>query len=202
MISDVLSQFCSELSVVSHYPSISNESPSLHVDVLEIPSHRFELTYKSVNVPRPDHRKFWRAVDAMKAGRPFTWTPPLANGVMGIQGVGGNAQAIEAVAGSLVISVRNAPPNVTWLKAGDMINFANHTKVYEVEEDVTTDNAGLAAMTLNAPLKVALPDNTTVIGTGATFTLIRKPGSKPQQFQLKGARRDVSYAEMEFIELL
>ncbi|HAS6087760.1 TPA: hypothetical protein I7120_22010 [Vibrio vulnificus] len=202
LLIDVLNRFCKGLQVITHYPSKSNESPNLHVEVLEIPSHRYELQYQSVRIEREDHRLFWSAVESMKSGRPFTWKVPVIKGVTDIQGVGGDALALATPSGSLDINVRNAPANVLWLATGDMINFANQTKVYKVCNDVVTNNAGVGTIRLNCPLKHALPEDTVVIGSGATFTLIRKPGAKAQSFSLMGGRRDVEYAELEFIEFL
>lgn len=200
-MSHVLNRFCKRLQISDHYPSYSNESPNLHVEVLEIPSHRFEIRYRSVRIEKENHRVFWNFVKRLKAGVPFSWTPPALKHITDIQGQGGNGLALATAAGSLTVVVRNAPPNVKWLASEDMINFSNHSKVYSVMDDVYTDNAGKATITLNCPLKQALPEDTTVIGTGATFTLIRKPGTKPQSFTLEPAK-DVDYAELEFIEFL
>lgn len=195
------SRFCKDVELLSNHPHYSNESPSLHTEVLEIPSHRYELNYTSVKVDKgsSEARQLWLLLETLKSTVPITWKPPI---ISEIHGNGGNGIAAETPSGSTVINCRNAPANVTWLAAGDLINFSNHTKVYMVTQDAVTNNAGITTLNIHCPLKRTLPDNTTVIGTGAEFTLIKKPGSKPQSFELKAAKKRVSYSEIEFIELL
>ncbi|MFZ6040282.1 hypothetical protein ACOV11_07185 [Vibrio natriegens] len=195
------SRFCKDVELVSNHPHYSNESPSLHTELLEIPSHRYELNYTSVKVNKGSSkaRQLWLLLESLKSTVPITWKPPI---ISDIYGSGGNGIAAETPSGSTTINCRNAPANVTWLAAGDLINFSNHTKVYMVTEDAVTDNAGVTTLTINCPLKQALPDNTTVIGTGAEFTLVKRPGSKPQSFELKAGKVRSTFSEIEFIELL
>ncbi|MCG6268314.1 hypothetical protein [Vibrio furnissii] len=199
---DVLERYCRDVELFSNYPSYSNESPNLHVEVVEIPSHRFELNYQSVRLVDEDHRLFWTAVESMRAGRAFTWSPKK---LTTIKGAGGNAAADSTPAGSETLSVYNvtAPAGVVWLKAGDLITVANQTKVYMVMLDATPDNAGRVTLSLNCPIKTAVPAGTVVNGSGAAFTLIRKPGAKPQSFKLSGQTAGkAEYSELEFVELL
>ncbi len=196
----VLTDFCRDVELVSTYPSYSNESPNLHVEVLEMPSHRFDLRYQSVSLSEREHRVFWAAVEGMRAGKPFTWSPPK---ITAIQGHGGNALAQATAAGSYSLQVYNAPANVQWLSVGDLITLANQTKVYMVMVDAYTNNAGMATLTLNCPIKKAIPEGTVVNGSGAAFTLIRKPGAKGQSFKLAGAKAGrADYAEIELVEFL
>ncbi len=48
--------------------------------------------------------------------------------------------------------------NNVW-RAGDLVKFANHAKLYEVTRDANSNGAGQAALTLNCPLQAALADN-------------------------------------------
>lgn len=195
------SRFCKDVELRSNHPHYSNESPSLHTELLEIPSHRYELNYTSVKVKKgsTEAKQLWLLMESLKSTVPITWKPPI---ISEIHGNGGNGIAAETLSGSTTINCRNAPANVTWLAAGDLINFANHTKVYMVTQDAVTDNAGITTLKINCPLKQSLPDNTTVIGTGAVFTLVKRPGSKPQSFELKADKVRGTFSEIEFIELL
>ncbi|WP_441257741.1 hypothetical protein ACS18Q_19985 [Vibrio sp. Vf1514] len=195
-----LTSFCKDLTLKSNYPSFNNESPNLHVEVLEIPGHRFELDYKSRKLKsEDDHAAFWTMVERMRSSVPFTWKPPKLSRV---RGTGGDALASATSAGLYQFGVYNAPANTTWLKAGDLINIGNQTKVYRVMANVVTNNAGTAIVEVNCPIKKQIPEGTAVNGRGAVFTLIRKPGAKPQSFDLKSSSPFVSYAELEFIEYL
>ncbi|HDY8173689.1 hypothetical protein VVYB158_18735 [Vibrio vulnificus CladeA-yb158] len=198
-----LSRYCKEVQLISVYPEFSNSSPNLHVEVIEIPSHRYELNYTSVSLDRvrdfDKHRELWALFESLRPGRSFRWKPPYLST---IRGVGGNALAMETKAGLHEVVAYNAPSNVTWLKSGDLINFANHGKVYMVCEDVLTNHAGMGTLTLNSPLKKSLSAGDVVIGTGAEFTLIKKPGSRPQSFEVKAGSSRFTYAKVEFIEFL
>lgn len=198
-----LNRFCKDVQLISNYPEYSNESPNLHVEVLEIPSHRYELAYTSVSIDRVKHEdlhhELWDMFESMRPGRPFRWKPPILSV---IRGHGGNALAMETASGSIEIAVYNAPANCIWLKKGDLINFANQSKVYKVMADVQTTNSGMGTIQINCPLKKSLTIGTLVIGTGAEFTLIRRPKSKPQSFEIKGGKTRISYAKAEFIEFL
>lgn len=195
-----LSKYCKDLQLKSNYPSESNESPNLHVEVLDIPGHRFELEYTSRKLKSQDeHMEFWTMVESMRPAVAFTWKPPI---ISKIRGVGGNAIAQETAPGAFEFSVYNAPPDVVWLKAGDLITLANQTKVYRVMADVNTNQAGAGVVKVNCPIKKRIPAGTVVNGSGAEFTLIKKPGSKPQSYDLKAGTPFISYAKLDFIEFL
>lgn len=195
----MFSEYCSKVSVASHYPALTSESQSLHVEVLDIPSHRWEVTFHSVNMLDSDLDDFWPLVEKLKAHTPFQWKLPK---VSDIRGEGGLARVQQTNSGMEQVNVYNAPPNTIWLKRNDMITFANHTKVYRVLEDVTTDNAGVGLVLLNCPLKQTLPENTVVDGTGAVFTLIKRPGFKPLSYERAAGTRIFKSIQIEFIELL
>ena len=55
-------------------------------------------------------------------------------------------------------------------KAGDMIKFASHSKVYMVVEDVTA-SSNAATVTIEPPLTTALTDNSTVTYDNVPFTV-------------------------------
>lgn len=193
-------EYCRDLNLVTHYPIHHNESQNLHVDVLYMPSHRFEITYKSVKLDRDDQlTDFWLLVEQLRGGSvPFKWKPPR---VSDIRGVGGVASCLETPSGSYEVPIYSAPANKTFLKRGDLITFDNHSKVYRVMSDVVTNNAGMATVKLNCPLKRSV-NNTVLNGQGAEFTLILKPGSRPQEYALKAGSRFVDSIELSFIELL
>ncbi|EKO3939558.1 hypothetical protein F7U67_002098 [Vibrio metschnikovii] len=192
--------YCKEATLATHYPTHSNQSPNLHVNIVDMQSHRFELTYRSVKLDRnAELNDFWMLVEELRGGAvPFKWKPPI---ISNIAGVGGIASCTETAAGSYEVVIYSAPANALFLQRGDLITFANHTKVYRVMNNVNTNNAGMATVKLNCPLKRAV-NNTVLNGQGAEFTLILKPGSRPQEFGLKAGTRFVESIELSFIELL
>jgi len=62
----------------------------------------------------------------------------------------------DAAAGATSITVTSDETSATILKAGDLIRFYNHSKVYMVESDVATDGAGAATINFNPALVTAV----------------------------------------------
>tara|TARA_B110000285_G_C15137061_1_gene627765 strand:+ start:132 stop:791 length:660 start_codon:yes stop_codon:yes gene_type:complete len=58
------------------------------------------------------------------------------------------------------------------LKAGDIVRFANHTKVYMATTDVNTDSAGLAVLNIKPALITALVDEEAVTTNNVPFRMI------------------------------
>ncbi len=73
------------------------------------------------------------------------------NGVAKVNG----AQA----AGAQQVNLKNLPVTVNGVfKAGDIVTFAGHLKVYEITRDANSDGGGLASVFLNTPLLSAVVD--------------------------------------------
>ena len=62
------------------------------------------------------------------------------------------------------------------LKAGDMIKFANHTKVYMVQDDVTSNGSGAATVSISPNLVSALADNEAVTVNQPSLTVYLSTG--------------------------
>jgi len=62
----------------------------------------------------------------------------------------------DAAAGANTITVTSDETSATILKAGDLIRFHNHAKVYMVESDVATDGAGAATINFQPSLVTAV----------------------------------------------
>ena len=72
-------------------------------------------------------------------------------------------------------------------KAGDLIKFASHTKVYMVVEDVTS-SSNAATVTIEPPLTTALADDSVVTYDNVPFTVHLT--SDIQDFGVVGADKD------------
>lgn len=57
------------------------------------------------------------------------------------------------------------------LKAGDMVKFGGHSKVYMVVADATADGSNEATLTIEPPLRENLADNASVTYDGVEFTV-------------------------------
>lgn len=86
----------------------------------------------------------------------------------------------NASAGATNIEVLSDQLNTTILKAGNTIRFHNHSKVYMVTEDVTTDSGGVATIYFQPNLVVAVESDsagflTDSAGTGDAITTTQVP---------------------------
>ena len=71
------------------------------------------------------------------------------------------------------LNIKGAGASVTdWLKAGDILTNAGHTKVYMVTANVDTDGAGNAAVPIVPALVESPPDNAVVTLNNVQFTMI------------------------------
>lgn len=84
------------------------------------------------------------------------------------------------------------------LKAGDLVKFAGHNKVYMVVSDATADGSNEATLTIEPPLRSAVSDNAVVTYDGIEFTV--RLTNDLQQFQTDDL--DTFRFEVDFIEAL
>ena len=84
------------------------------------------------------------------------------------------------------------------LKAGDLVKFAGHNKVYMVVSDATADGSNEATLTIEPPLRSAVSDNAVVTYDGIEFTV--RLTNDLQQFKTDDL--DTFRFEVDFIEAL
>ena len=75
-------------------------------------------------------------------------------------------------AGDSTIQVSTNQTSQTILKAGDVVRFASHTKVYMLTSDVTTDGAGDATLNITPSLFEDIVNNSTVTIDSVPFRMI------------------------------
>lgn len=105
------------------------------------------------------------------------------------------ATASAHTAGDTTIALKNV--NATF-KAGDLIKFNSHTKVYMIVEDVTGDGSNLATVTIEPPIKQNLLADDTVIYNSVPFTV--RLTNDMQEFSTR--ELDLYKFEVDFIEAL
>lgn len=98
----------------------------------------------------------------------FTFVPPPLAQPLG-QG-GGSPLVNGAGQTGRNIALKSAPANVTgWLKAGDLIKFAGHAKVYMVMSDANTDATGNVTLTIEPALETSPADGEAVTISNVPF---------------------------------
>jgi len=75
-------------------------------------------------------------------------------------------------AGDETINISSNVPNQSILKAGDIVRFANHTKVYMVTSDINSDGSGDAVLNIKPGLVEALVDTESITTTNVPFRMI------------------------------
>ena len=84
------------------------------------------------------------------------------------------------------------------LKAGDLVQFAGHNKVYMVVSDATADGSNEATLTIEPPLRSDVSDNAVVTYDGIEFTV--RLTNDLQQFATDDI--DTFKFEVDFVEAL
>jgi hypothetical protein len=100
-------------------------------------------------------------------------------------------------AGDTTIDIQGIT-NGTTLKAGDMIKFNAHTKVYMVVEDATGDVSDTATITIEPPLREDVLSGDTILYDNVPFTV--RLTNDVQEFSTNDL--DLYRFEIDFIEAL
>jgi len=84
--------------------------------------------------------------------------------------------AAKAVGSTQIDITTDAGTNITVLKAGDVVKFENHTKVYMVTADCTVDGSSVGTLNISPGLQTAIDDdsaggNTQVIVNAVPFRM-------------------------------
>ena len=103
------------------------------------------------------------------------------------------ATKVAATAGSTSISLKNVTGT---FKAGDLIKFNSHSKIYMIVADATGDGSSEATITIEPPVRQALLADDTVIYTNVPFTA--RLTSDLQEFNT--SELDLYRFEVDFIE--
>ena len=171
-----------------HY-NLSSESVSGRTQVRNIGGQRFEFSAKYSRMTRTEFAPLLSFIMAQRgSAETFTIVLPQissktsdATGTILVNGA--------AAIGALTIGVDGITGT---LKAGDMVKFANHNKVYML----TADRAGDGNISIQPALRVAVPNDNAVTFDSVPFTV--RLNNDVQEFNL-GSASLVDY-EIDMIE--
>lgn len=120
----------------------------------------FTLTYPPKK--RSDFSPVMAAVaKAQGQYQTFTIIPPNLATPQGTQ-LSDTTVSTNTSAGATSIPIQGAGAGATF-KAGDILKFSNHNKVYMITDDSTADGSGLATLIINPPLVSAIVATTTTV---------------------------------------
>ena len=179
------------INLTSSHSNLSSSSISGKVQVRSLGGHKWSFTAKYNPMTRAEFNPVYAFVISQQGGLDtFTIVPPV------ISSTTGTATGTMLVNGSTSAGTRTVPiDGITGtIKAGDLVKFANHTKVYMV----TADRDGAGDMTIEPALVSDLADNEGVTYNDVPFTM--RMTNDVQQYSLN-ANEYYEY-EVDMVEVL
>ena len=157
------------LRFTDNRPTLLNQTVSGKKQVRQIGSQYFSFTVQMPPMKQENGQAYFAFLQKQKGPfEDFTIAHPLDN--LGAAKLETDIQVVGShVVGDSTIAMDGFTPGQSGvLKAGDLIKFANHSKVYMVSSDADYDTAAIA---ISPPLITALTDNVAVIVNKPQFTV-------------------------------
>ena len=117
----------------------------------------------------------------------FTIIPPDVSSTKGNETGSVLVNGVHAVGDTTIAMDAFASDGAGRFKAGDLIKFASHNKVYMIVEDVTS-SSNASTVTIEPPLITALADDSAVTYTNVPFTVHLE--TDIQDFGAVGSNKD------------
>ena len=162
----------SALSFENNRPTLVNASLSGRRAVRQIGSQYFTFTVSMPPMNQNDAMDIFAFLQKQKGSfETFQIKIPLQN-----RGAEKSSTAVKVVgshsAADSTIALDGFAASTTGvLKAGDLIKFAGHTKVYMVQSDIDSDGSGAATVSIEPGLVSTLADNEVVTMNQPDFTV-------------------------------
>jgi len=160
------------LNFKDNRPTLLNQTISGKKQVRQIGGQYFSFGVSMPPLQQEDSQAIFAFLQKQKGSfENFTITHPLDNLGVGkaetdIQVVGTHALSDATI---VIDGFANSTNGV--LKAGDLIKFANHTKVYMVQADVNSNGSGQTTVSISPNLVATLADNEAVTVNKPSFTV-------------------------------
>jgi hypothetical protein len=153
-------------------PTLLNQTLSGRKQVRQIGAQYFSFTVAMPPLQQEKAQEIFAFLQKQKGSfENFTIVAPLDN-----LGAGKSETDIQVVgahtSGDASIALDGFTANQTGaLKAGDLIKFANHSKVYMVQSDIDSNSSGALTVLISPNLVTALTDNVAVTVNKPSFTV-------------------------------
>jgi hypothetical protein len=160
------------LNFVNNRPTLSNEALSGRRVVRQIGSQYFTFSVSMPPLTQDNAMDVFAFLQKQKGGfETFTIQLPIEN--RGADKANTSVQTVGAhSAADSTISLDGFTASTTGvLKAGDLIKFSGHSKVYMVETAINSDSGGAATVTIEPNLVATLADNETVTMNQPSFSV-------------------------------
>ena len=153
-------------------PTLLNQTLSGKKQVRQIGSQYFSFTVQMPPMQQEKSQEIFAFLQKQKGSfEDFTIQAPLDN--LGAGKSETDIQVVGAhVSGDASIALDGFTASQTGaLKAGDLIKFANHSKVYMVQSDIDSNSSGALTVLISPNLVTALTDNNAVTVNKPSFTV-------------------------------
>jgi len=160
------------LNFKDNRPTLVNQTLSGKKQVRQIGSQYFSFTVSMPPLQQEKAQEIFAFLQKQKGSfEDFTIKAPLDN-----LGAGKSETDIQVVgshvSGDASILIDGFTANQTGsLKAGDLIKFANHSKVYMVQSDIDANSSGQLTVLISPNLITTLADNEAVTVNKPSFTV-------------------------------
>jgi hypothetical protein len=160
------------LNFKDNRPTLVNQTLSGRKQVRQIGSQYFSFTVQMPPLQQEKAQEVFAFLQKQKGSfEDFTIVAPLDN-----LGAGKSETDIQVVgshvSGDASIAIDGFTANQTGaLKAGDLIKFANHSKVYMVQSDIDANSSGQLTVLISPNLVTTLADNEAVTVNKPSFTV-------------------------------
>ena len=149
------------LNFKDNRPTLLNQTLSGRKQVRQIGSQYFSFTVAMPPLQQEKSQEVFAFLQKQKGSfEDFTIAAPLDN-----LGAGKAETDIQ------VVGTHTAGDGSIALKAGDLIKFANHSKVYMVQTDMNSDSGGALTILISPNLVSSLADNEAVTVNKPQFTV-------------------------------
>ena len=162
----------SALQFKDNRPTLVNQTISGKKQVRQLGSQYFSFTVQMPPMKQENAQAYFAFLQKQKGSfEDFTIAAPLDNLGAGkaetdIQVVGSHSLADASIALDGFTASQSGA-----LKAGDLIKFANHSKVYMVQSDIDSNSSGELTVLISPNLVAALADNEAVTVNKPSFTV-------------------------------
>ena len=155
----------------------------------QIDGQRFGFTAKIITAKRDEvYGALMAFIVKQRSGKEnFTISPPELKNAKGHENGTVLVNGAHSVGDTTIAMDGFAHDGTQRFKAGDMITFAGHTKVYMIVSDVTS-SSNAATVTIEPPLISAVSDNATVTYDNVAFTVYLT--NDVQEFGASGSTSD------------
>ena len=160
------------LNFKDNRPTLLNQTLSGRKQVRQIGAQYFSFTVAMPPLQREKSQEIFAFLQKQKGSfEDFTIVAPLDN--LGAGKSETDIQVVGAhVSGDASIALDGFTASQTGaLKAGDLIKFANHSKVYMVQSDIDSNSSGALTVLISPNLVTALTDNNAVTVNKPSFTV-------------------------------